>query len=71
MGKAIVVVSILLVAALAWGASVPAANSEIELIGTSGDPATFNRFEVYTFKHNQHRCFVAVKQDGNIDLDCS
>ena len=34
-------------------------------IGKSNDGV----FEAYTFRHNQHRCFVVVDQD-NIDLDC-
>lgn len=47
-----------------------AKNEDIQLIDEAGSSGHFNYFEVYTFKNNQHRCFVAVKQDGNIDLDC-
>lgn len=44
-------------------------NLDPYLVGNGGD-SPFNQFEVYSFRHNQHRCFVVVKQDGNIDLDC-
>jgi len=50
---------------------VGASNENVEpyRIGKGGD-SPFNSFEAYTFRHNQHRCFVVVKMDGNIDLDC-
>jgi len=51
--------------------SMCAGNENVEpyRIGKGGD-SPFNSFEAYTFRHNQHRCFVVVKMDGNIDLDC-
>lgn len=57
--------------AVGFGLMLGASSSELEpyLVGKAGD-APFNQFEVYSFRHNQHRCFVAVKADGNIDLDC-
>jgi hypothetical protein len=44
-------------------------NVQPYLIGKGGD-SPFNRFEVYTFRHNQHRCFVAVKEDATLDMEC-
>lgn len=57
--------------AVGFGLMLGAGNENVEpyQIGKGGD-SPFNSFEAYTFRHNQHRCFVVVKMDGNIDLDC-
>lgn len=68
--KLAIALGFLSIVAALCAATYPAKNEEIEQIGVSGNPADFNRFEVYTFKYNHNRCFVAVKQDGNIDVEC-
>jgi len=35
-------------------------------IGKSNDGV----FEAYTFRHNQHRCFVVTTKENLIDLEC-
>ena len=54
---------------IAIAATYPSENEHVHRIEKGGD-SPWNQFEVYSFKHNQHRCYVAVKQDGNIDLEC-
>lgn len=57
--------------AIGFGLLLGAGNENLEpyLVGKGGD-SPFNSFETYSFRVNQHRCFVVVKMDGNIDLDC-
>ena len=58
---------ITIVCFISFSALLGAGNENVEpySIGKSNDGV----FEAYTFRHNQHRCFVVVDQD-NIDLDC-
>ena len=43
-------------------------NEDIHLIGTVN--SGLNNFSVYTFKNNQHRCFIVMKYGDNVNLEC-
>jgi len=61
---------ITIVCFISFSALLGAGNENVEPYFIGRGLSVDSRFEVFTFRHNQHRCFVVTTKENLIDLEC-